>query len=106
MSTTVSERPTHITWGHLRTYVRECVRWLAKRYLADELGLYIHIVSQPWYPMVQAQVKRAEATRSLGEHKRVFVENAVKAYLVKTRQETADPKDLNLAIELACREVS
>lgn len=79
--------------------------WMAMRYLSEELGLYAYIISRPWYPIVTLHAKRAEQTRSRGEHKRVFVENSVKEYLVKTKQELPKDRDLQLAIELAVREI-
>jgi len=84
--------------------LRHITLWLAKRYLRDELGLYAHIITQPWYPVVKMQVKRAEATKSAGMHKRVFAENAVKAVL-HAKGYPVKEQDLHLAIELAVREV-
>lgn len=83
---------------------RQVTLWLAMRYLRDELGLYAHIITQPWYPLVTMQVKRAEATKSAGMHKRVFAENAVKA-IMQAKGYPVHEQDLHLAIELAVREV-
>lgn len=67
--------------------------------------MYAQIISQSWYPFVKMQVRKAEATRSRGEHKRVFVENAVKAHVLSCGQPDIPQRDLQLAIELAVREV-
>ena len=89
----------------IRHWLTACARWLAVRFLSDQLGLYVYIITRPWYPVVTLYVKRAEATRSKGEHKRIFVENAVMEYLTKANMPIPTKKDLHLAMELAVREV-
>ena len=78
--------------------------WMEARYLTNEAALRRDLMAKSWYKLVRLKVLDAEQTGSDGEHKRVFVDTAVKAYCRKMKCLPPCQQDLNLAIELAVRE--
>lgn len=84
-----------------RELMERLARWMESRYLPNEAQMRQDLLAKPWYRVVQRKVEEAERTKSAGEHKRVYVETAVKAACARAGKQPPPQRDLNLAIELA-----
>lgn len=87
-------------WHH---WMVRLAHWMQDRYLPPEAAMRQDLMAKSWYKLVHVKVIEAEATQSAGEHKRVYVDTAVKAYCRKIKCLPPSQQDLNLAIELAVR---
>ena len=63
------------------------------------------LIDPQLYDKVLALVRHIETSKSLGENKRIFVKTAISAECRKLDLPQYAEKDLNLAIELAIREL-
>ena len=103
--------------------ITKLIYWLIKRYYPDfilipkdqfiipETSQVMEdkntetLIDPQLYDKVLALVRHIETSKSLGENKRIFVKTAISAECRKLDLPQHTEKDLNLAIELAIREL-
>ena len=103
--------------------ITKLIHWLIKRYYPDFIlmpkGQFVipetsqvmededtgTLIDSQLYDKVLALVRHIETSKSLGENKRIFVKTAISAECRKLDLPQYTEKDLNLAIELAIREL-